>query len=134
MPSPTYYEVKKISRVNEFSDNNYSSTGAKDFTVEQTVFEIQQDTRYKIINPWVDISSFTSGATITFQFYRATGAGGAGYKKAGDTVTKVVGTDNDIVEFSDWAHYGYTKLTALSSSSLDTSVDVLFGYIKRNLE
>ena len=116
------------------TDNNYSSTGNINFTSEQTVLEIAVDIRYKIVSPWIDITSFTATATITFQFYRSVAAAGATYRKAGDAITKVVGTDNPIIEFADWAHYGYTKITAVSNNAADTAVNVLFGYIKKPLE
>ncbi len=116
------------------TDNNYSTTGVLDFTTEKTVFVIAVDTRYKIISPWINTLGFTVGATITFKFYRAIMWGGLIYNPAGDTITKVVGTDNNIVEFADWAHYGYTKITAVSNNPADTAVNIMFGYIKKPLE
>lgn len=116
------------------TDNNYSTTGALDFTTEKTVFEISDDTMYEILNPWIDITPFTNTATITFQFYRSVAVAGGTYRKAGDSITKVVGTDNPVVEFSDYAHYGYTKITAVSDNAGDSAVDVPFGYIKKPLE
>lgn len=116
------------------TDNNYSTTASLNFTTEKTVFEIAVDTRYQIMSPWIDITPFTAGATITFQFYRSVAAAGATYRKAGDTITKVVGTDNPIIEFADWAHYGYTKITAISNNVGDIAVTVPFGYIKKPIE
>lgn len=116
------------------TDNNYSTTASLNFTTEKTVFEIAVDTRYQILSPWIDITPFTNTATITFQFYRSAAAAGATYRKAGDAITKVVGTDNPIIEFADWAHYGYTKVTAISNNGADTAVTVPFGYIKKPLE
>lgn len=123
-----------IDLIKTYTDNNYSTTGALNFTTEKTVFEIAVDTRYQIISPWIYIGAFTNGATITFKFYRAIIYSGLVYFAAGDTITKIVGTDNPIVEFSDWAHYGYTKITAISNNAADTAVNVLFGYIKKPLE
>ena len=123
-----------IDLIKTYTDNAYSTTASLNFTSEQTVFEIAEDTRYQILSPWIDITPFTATATITFQFYRSVAAAGATYRKAGDTITKVVGTDNPIVEFADWAHYGYTKVTAISNNGADTAVTVPFGYIKKPLE
>ncbi len=123
-----------IDLIKTYTDNNYSVTGALDFTTEKTVFVIAVDTRYQIISPWIYIGTFTNGATITFKFYRAIIYGGFVYLPSGDTITKIVGTDNPIVEFSDWAHYGYTKITAVSNNAADTAVSVMFGYIKKPLE
>ena len=115
-------------------DNAFSTTGALDYTAERTVFEIATDTRYEIKGAWIDITPFTAAATITFKFYRSVSAAGAGYRIAGDTITKVVGTDNPIIEFADWAHYGYTKIMCTSDNGADTSVDIPFGYIKKPIE
>jgi len=114
------------------TDNAFSSAPSQDYTTEQTVFEIADDTRYKIIGAWIDITPFTAADTITFQFYRAIDAAGATYRKAGAAISKVKGTDNPIVEFADFAHYGYTKITAISSPG--RTVVVPFGYIKEALE
>lgn len=119
---------------NNATDNNYSFVSGGDYTAVLVVFEIADDTRYKILSPWIDISNFTNAATITFQFHRALAAAGASYAEAGDAITKVVGTDKPVVEFSDWAHYGYTKITALSNNGADNNIDVKFGYIKELLE
>lgn len=126
--------LSKIYPLVKTEDNNYSTTGALDFTTEKTVFEISNDTRYELVSPWIDITPFTNTATITFQFYRSIAAVGGTYRKAGDAITKVVGTDNPIIEFSDIAHYGYIKLTVVSDNVGDSSVDVPFGYIKKVLE
>ena len=64
----------------------------------------------------------------------AVAAAGGTYRKAGDPITKVVGTDNPIIEFGDYAHYGYTKITAISDNAGDSAVDVTLGYIKKPLE
>ncbi len=123
-----------IDLIKTYTDNAYSTTASLDFTTEKTVFEIAVDTRYQIMSPWIDLTPFTSTATITFQFYRSVAAAGATYRKAGDAITKVVGTDNPIVEFADWTHYGYTKVTAVSNNAGDTAVTVPFGYLKKPLE
>lgn len=130
----TLANQQSLLAVVETTDNNYSTTGALDFTTEKTVFEIADDTRYEVLSPWVDITPFTATATITFQVYKSVAAAGGTYRKSGAAITKVVGTDNPIIEFDDLAHYGYTKITATSDNAGDSSVDVPFGYIKRALE
>lgn len=117
-----------------YSDNNYSKSASLDFTTEQTVFEIADDTRYQLINPWIDLTPFTATAVITIQVYRSVAAAGATYRKASAPVTFTVGTDNPIVELGDIAHYGYIKVMATSDNGADTAVEVPFGYIKKALE
>ena len=114
------------------TDNNYSKTASLDFTTEQIVFEITDDTRYQLLNPWIDLTPFTVGDVVTIQMYRSVAAAGATYRKASAAVVFTVGTDNPIVELGDIAHYGYTKIVA--SSSPGRTVEVPFGYIKKALE
>ena len=124
--------VADILTVMRGTDNAFSSAISQDYTTEKTVFEIASDTRYEIIGAWIDITPFTAADTITFQFYRAIDAAGVTYRKAGAAISKVKDTDNPIVEFADFAHYGYTKITAISSPG--RTVVVPYGYIKESME
>lgn len=114
------------------TDDGYTTTGATDFTAEGTIFEVADDTRYQLLNPWMDLTPFTAADVVTIQLYRSVSAAGGTYRKAGAPITYTVGTDNPIVEMSNIAHIGYVKVVATSVPA--RTVDVPFGYIKQPLE
>jgi hypothetical protein len=109
------------------TDNDHSSAPSQDYTTEQTIFEIALDTRYEIKGAWIDITPFTNGSNITIQFYRSVSAAGGTYRKSGSAYTVTKNTDNPVVDISDYAHYGYTKVTAISDGG--ETVEVPFGRI-----
>ena len=120
-------------------DNAFSTSGIKDFTSEETVFEIAIDTKYEMIGVKIDITGtaanpFTIGATLSIKLYTAYAAAGASYRQEGETITRIVGTDSPSVAFSDWADYAYSKVTIESNNGADTAVDVPIKYIKKPLE
>jgi hypothetical protein len=120
------------------TDNAYSSSAATDYNTPGTpgaaVFTIDTDTRYELKGISVDISAFTAAATVTLQVQRSMSAAGGSYKNSGAAVSFVVGTDPDLVEFADIAHYGYVRVMAYSNNAGDTAVEVPFTYIKCPME
>lgn len=116
------------------TDNNYSTVTANWNAAAQTVFEIASDTRYEVIGISVDLTGTTNASTWTFQFNRAYAASGASYRTAGDAITKVVGTGSVVIEFNNWDHYGYTKLTAQSDAAGDDGKTITFTRITKPLE
>ena len=117
-----------------YDDNNYSTVTANWNAAAQTVFEIATDTRYELIGISVDLTGTTNASTWTFQLHRAYAASGADYRNAGDAITRVVGTDSDVTEFSDMAHYGYLKLTAQSDAAGDDAKTIKFTRITKPIE
>lgn len=116
------------------TDNNFSTITANWQTAEATVFQIAQDTRYEITGASVDLTGCTAASVWTFRFYRAYAAAGASYRIAGDTITRIVGTDNPVIELQNWIHYGYTKITAQSNTAGDNGKTIGFTWIKRIIE
>ena len=117
------------------SDNDYSSFGPSDFYAgEVAALEISQDTGYEMKGVAIDVSNFTNGATLTIKFYRSFAAAGASYKQGSATISHVVGTDPDSIEFGDWSHYGYTKIGIQSDNVNDIAVSGIITYMKEPLE
>jgi len=116
----------------ETTDNAFSTSGSTDFTSEGTVFEIADDTRYELLNPWIDLTPFQAGDVVVIQVKRSVSVAGGTFRNAANAISFTVGTDNPIVELSNILHYGYIKVVATSTPA--RTVDVPFGYIKRALE
>ena len=116
------------------TNNAYSTVTANWNAAAQTVFEIAEDTEYKISGISVDLTGAEAGSTWTFQLNRAFAAAGANYRTAGEAYTKVVGVGGVAVEISDFAHYGYMKLTAQSDDAADDGKTLTITYMQKPLE
>ena len=124
--------MSHITIVTPKASNSGFATVTKSWNAAvQPVFEIDDDTEYDLTGISVDLTGCTNASTWTFQFNRAYAAVGADYREAAAPTTVVVGTDKPVIEISNWAAFGYTKLTATSDAAADDGKTIKFTWIKK---
>jgi hypothetical protein len=107
-----------------------ASVAAADYTSEQTVLTLNTNEEHVIYDSLViNIDVFTATATLTIKVYQKI----VGAEEIIDTITRVVGTDDDGVPLlSGWAPHEQLRITIESDNAGDSAVAVPYSGTARN--